>query len=600
MLNLQYTTLRESVSRGEITVERQRTEPCRGIFTTDGELVMLKRSIMENNHVNIRYRGTVYSVESGIRVDDFLHSINGEVPDTVLSALVNRRQVMLDFPLRGEVDLELVRFGDREGESVYKRSVSLMFYEACRELFPDARTVIGQSLGNCYHYQVRGEHPALEEMAPALEDRMRELYRENRPFRRSTVTIEEAVEYCRVHRCEDKLLLLATRRSSTVHTITCGVFIDLAYGPYAPHTGCCPTFGVMPFEDGLLLRFPRRADRSHLPRFTPRPLLFKTYVETRSWQEVLGVQNVGQLNQLCLNDEISNIIRIAEGLHEKKISHVADEILSHRPRVRLVTIAGPSSSGKTTFAKRLGIQLAVNGIEMVSLSLDNYYVNRDETPRDDQGRPDFESLEAIDLELFHRHLAELMKGGEILTPRFDFVTGTRKPEDAWREMRLENHQILVVEGIHGLNDRLTQSVPRDQKYRIFISALSQLAIDDHNRIFTSDARLIRRIVRDHLFRGFTAERTLDLWDRVRRGESRWIFPFQEQANVMFNSAVVYEPPVLKPYAERFLLQVPRTSRAYTEAYRLLKGLSLFVPIFPDEVPHTSILREFIGGSTFSY
>ncbi len=555
---------------------------------------------MENNQVEVRYRGAVHRVESGIRVDEFLRSINGEIPDTVLSALVNRRQVMLDFPLRGEVDLELVSFGDREGESVYKRSVSLMFYEACREIFPDARTVIGQSLGNCYHYQVRGEHPPLEEMAPAVEDRMRELYRENRPFLRSTVTIEEAEKYCRVNRCEDKLLLLATRRSSTVHTITCGVFVDLAVGPYAPRTRCCPTFGVMPFEDGLLLRFPRRADRSHLPRFTPRPLLFKTYVETRRWQEVLGVQNVGQLNQLCLDDEIHSIIRIAEGLHEKKISQVADEILSHRPRVRLVTIAGPSSSGKTTFAKRLGIQLRVNGIEMVSLSIDNYYVNREETPRDDQGRPDFESLEAIDLELFHRHLAELMKGGEILTPRFDFVSGTRKPKDAWSVMRLENHQLLVVEGIHGLNDRLTQSVPRDQKYRIFISALSQLAIDDHNRIFTSDARLIRRIVRDHLFRGFTAERTLDLWERVRRGEGKWIFPYQEQADVMFNSAVVYEPAVLKPYAERFLLQVPRTSRAYTEAYRLLKGLSLFVPIFPDEVPHTSILREFIGGSTFSY
>jgi len=309
---------------------------------------------------------------------------------------------------------------------------------------------------------------------------------------------------------------------------------------------------------------------------------------------------VGQLNHLCLNDEIHSIIRIAEGLHEKKISQVADEILSRRPRVRLVTIAGPSSSGKTTFAKRLGIQLRVNGIEMVSLSLDNYYVNRDETPRDDQGRPDFESLEAIDLDLFHRHLGELMNGGEILTPRFDFVSGTRKSEDAWGVMRLEDHQLLVVEGIHGLNNRLTQSVPQEQKYRIFISALSQLAIDDHNRIFTSDARLIRRIVRDHLFRGFTAERTLDLWGRVRRGEGRWIFPFQEQADVMFNSAVVYEPAVLKTYAERFLLQVPRTSKAYTEAYRLLKGLSLFVPIFPDEVPHTSILREFIGGSTFSY
>jgi uridine kinase len=555
---------------------------------------------MKNHQVEVRFGGDVHKVSSGIRVDEFLRGINGEIPDSVLSALVNRRQVMLDFPLTGVVDLELVSYGDREAESVYKRSVSLMFYEACQDLYPGARPVIGQSLGNCYHYQVYGEHRDLETVAPAIERRMREIHRERRPFQRVTVTIEEAEKYFRERGSRDKLLLLATRRSSTVHTITCGRFVDLAHGPYAPHTGCLAAFGVMPFEDGLMLRFPRRADRHKLPSFTPRPLLFKTYVETRRWQEVLDVQNVGQLNRLCLDGDISHIIRIAEGLHEKKIAQVADEILSRKPRTRLVTIAGPSSSGKTTFAKRLGVQLRVNGIEMVSLSLDNYYVNRAETPRDDEGRPDFEALEAIDLKLFHRQLAKLMAGEEVLTPRFEFVGGRRKPEDEWVSMRLEDHQVLVVEGIHGLNDQLTQSIPREKRYRIFISALSQLAIDDHNRLFTSDARLIRRIVRDHLFRGFTAERTLDLWERVRRGEGKWIFPFQEEADVMFNSALVYEPAVLKTFAERFLLQVPRTSRVYTEAYRLLKAQSMLVPIFPDEVPQISILREFIGGSTFRY
>jgi uridine kinase len=555
---------------------------------------------MNNNTVKIRYRGDVHTVDAGIRVDDFLRSINGTIPDTVLSALVNRRQVMLDFPLRGEVDLELVSFGDREGESVYKRSVSLMFYEACHRLYPGVRTVIGQSLGNCYHYQPRGEHTDLQKMAPAIEQLMLELHREKRPFRRETVTIEEAEKFCREHGCEDKLLLLATRRSSTVHTVSCGEFVDLAHGPCAPHTGCCPTFGVMPFEDGLLLRFPRRADRSHLPRFTPRQLLYRTYVETRRWQELLGVQNVGQLNRLCLEERSSHFIRIAEGLHEKKIAQIADEILSRSPRVRVVTIAGPSSSGKTTFAKRLGIQLWVNGIDMVTLSLDNYYVDREDTPRDEFGQLDFESIEAIDLDLFHRQLSDLLVGKEVMTPRFDFVSGRRMPEVDWRPLRLEDHQVLSIEGIHGLNDRLTQSVPRGKIYRIFISALSQLAIDDHNRIFTADARLVRRIVRDQLFRGFTAERTLDLWETVRKGEGQWIFPFQEQADVMFNSALVYEPAVLKVFAERFLLQVPRTNSAYTEAYRLLKHLSMFVPIFPDEVPQTSILREFIGGSAFKY
>lgn len=555
---------------------------------------------MENNHVDIRYAGRDHRVESGTRIDDFLIAVDGEIADSVLAALVNRRQVMLDFPLRGEVDLELVRYGDREGESVYKRSVSLMFYEACSELFPGARTVIGQSLGNCYHYQIRGEHPELEQMARAIERTMRSIFRERRPFRRRTVTIEEAERYFRQLGADDKLQLLATRRSSTVHTVTCGQFIDLAHGPCAPHTGCCPTFGVKPYGDGLMLRFPRRADRSQLPRFTARKLLFATYTETRRWQELLGVQNVGQLNRLCLNGDVRDLIRIAEGLHEKKIAQIADEILSRKPRVRVVTIAGPSSSGKTTFAKRLAIQLMVNGLEMVSLSLDNYYVNRDQTPRDANGELDFESIEAIDLGLFHRHLSQLLAGREVLTPRFDFVSGRRRDTSDWAPLRLRENQLLALEGIHGLNDRLTGSVTKSRRYRIFISALSQLAIDDHNRIFTSDARLIRRLVRDHLFRGFTAERTLLLWERVRRGEGKWIFPYQEHADVMFNSALLYEPAVLKVFAERFLLQVPRTSPAYTEAYRLLKHLSMFVPIFPDEVPHTSILREFVGGSTFRY
>ncbi len=556
---------------------------------------------MINNHVvEITYRGAVHRMEPGIRVDEFLDRVDGEVPDTILAALVNRREVMLDFPLRGEVVLELVCYGDREGESVYKRSASLMLYEAFLQLYPEAHLIIGQSMGNSYHYRVRGESPPLEEAAAAVEKLMEQLHRERRPFTRQTVTVEEVEKHFKAGGYDDKLLLLATRRSSTVHTITCGEFLDIAHGPYAPHTGCVPTFGVIPYGGGLLLRFPRRSNRERLPDFTPRPLLFGTYTETVHWEELLGIRHVGQLNRLCLNGEIRRMVRVAEGLHEKKIANIADDILSRRPRVRLILVAGPSASGKTTFAKRLGIQLKVNGVDPVALSLDNYYVNREDTPRDEHGNPDFESLDAIDLELFHSQIADLLAGAEVLTPRFDFVTGTRKSEDQWVPMRLREDQVLVAEGIHGLNERLTDNVSSQHAYRIFVSALSQLAIDDHNRILTSDARLIRRIVRDNLFRGFTTERTLELWERVRRGEGRWIFPFQERADVMFNSALVYEPAVLKVFAERFLLQVRRTSRTYAEAYRLLKFVSMFVPVFPDEVPQTSILREFIGGSTFRY
>ncbi len=553
---------------------------------------------MNESIVRVRYRGEDHSVSDGTRVDQFLTDVDGEIEETVLAALVNRRKVMLDFPLRGRVDLELVRFGDREGESVYKRSVCLLFHEACAELYPEVELIVGQSLGNCYHYQVRGKFPELKEMARDLEERMTVIRDEARPFIRRTVTVEELEDYFRRESEDDKLDLLGTRRSSTIPTISCGTFIDIAHGPFVPDTSCLPTFGVQPFGDGLVLRFPRRSDRQNLPPFTPRELLFKTYVETRHWQELLGVQRVGQLNQICLDGDVRHLVRVAEGLHEKKISRIADEIYGRLPGVKLVTIAGPSSSGKTTFSKRLGIQLRVNGVEPVALSLDNYYVNRSETPVDEDGKPDFESIEAIDLPMFREQLGVLMEGGEVRTPRFDFVTGLRVPERQWVPMRLKDGQVLVIEGIHGLNPRLTTSIPEDRIFRVYVSALSQLAIDDHNRIFTSDTRLTRRIVRDHLFRGFTAERTLDMWERVRRGEGKWIFPFQEQADVMFDSALVYEPAVLKVFAERFLLQVPRSSPTYTEAYRLLKGLSMLVPVFPDEVPHTSLLREFIGGSTF--
>jgi uridine kinase len=555
---------------------------------------------MNNGWVELRYQGEVRTVASGTRLDEFLISADQQISDRVLAALVNRRLVMLEFPLRGKAEIELVHYGSREGEAVYKRSVCLMLYEACCQLFPAARLVIGQSLGNCYHYQVRGIHPDLGEMSSALSNRMRELHEEKRLFVRQTVTIEEIEDFFEKGGHTDKLQLLSTHRSSTVHTITCGDFVEIAHGPYAPHTGCLPTFDVRPYEDGLLLQFPRRRDRDHLPDFTERTLFYKTYVETRSWQELLGVHHVGQLNRLCLNGGVKRILLIAEGLHEKKIAEIADQICSHRNQIRLVTIAGPSSSGKTTFAKRLDIQMRVNGVEPVSLSLDNYYVDREKTPRDEDGKLDFESLEAIDLPLFHEHLAALLAGREVLTPRFDFVAGRREPESKWKPFRLDEGQTLTIEGIHGLNPKLTEGIQQGQVFRIYISALTQLAIDDHNRIFTADARLIRRIVRDHLFRGFTAERSLDIWDRVREGEAKWIFPYQEDADVMFNSALVYETAVLKTYAIRFLLQVPKTHPTYTEAYRLLKFLSMFVPIFPDEVPQTSILREFIGGSAFRY
>jgi uridine kinase len=551
--------------------------------------------------VVVVYEGERRSVASGTVVEQFLREVHGELPAEILAALVNRRLVMVDFPLRGlRVDLEAVRMGSRQGESVARRSAAMVLLAAARDLYPEARLVVGQSLGGGYFYSWQADSPLTLHIASSIGRRMEEICVEDRPFERFTMTLEEADAAFRRAGDASKIALLATHRSSTVPVQRCGSFLDIAHGTTAPSTGRVKGFALVPYEDGMLLRFPRNGDPQSLPPLRPQPKLFGIYRETRDWNTVLGVGNVGSLNRLCLSGEISDVIRIAEGFHEKKIAHVADMVAERRGSVRVVVVAGPTASGKTTFIKRLGVQLRVNGIRPVGLSLDNYFVDRARTPVGEDGKPDYESIEALDLALFNEQLAGLLRGEEIAIPRYDFVLGRRVARDRWRPQRLAEDQVLLIEGIHALNDRLTAAVPREATFRVFISALTQLTLDDHNRIFTSDARLLRRIVRDRMFRGHTTAQTLEMWNAVRRGEARGIFPFQESADVMFNSALVYEPAVLKVFAERFLLEVPREHHTYTEAYRLLKFLAWFVPVFQDDVPHTSILREFIGGSAFEY
>ena len=554
---------------------------------------------MSHEPVVVSFAGERRRVPSGTTVEQFLTQVHGAVPDDVLAALVNRRLVALDFPLRGfQVDLEPVHASSRHGEAVARRSASLVLLEAARELYPEAHLAVGQSLGGGYFFSWRADTPLTPQTVASIERRMLEICAEDRPFARRSATIEEAEAIFRASGDQSKLALLAIHRASTVALVSCGSFVDIAHFTAAPSTGRVRGFALVPYEDGLLLRFGRNGDPAHLPALQPQPKLFAAYRETRRWNEVLGVANVGALNRMCLTGEISDLIRIAEGFQEKKIAAIADAIASRGGGVRLVLVAGPSSSGKTTFIHRLGIQLRVNGIEPVGVSLDNYFVDRDKTPLGPDGKPDYEALEALDLELFNDHLAALLRGEEVETPRYDFVHGRRAATDRAERQRLLPHQLLVVEGIHGLNHRLTESVAEEAKYRVFISALTQLTLDDHNRIFTSDARLLRRIVRDRLFRGHPATRTLEMWDNVRRGEARGIFPFQEEADVIFNSALVYEPAILRVWAERFLLEVPREHPSYTEAYRLLKFLSWFVPVTEKGVPQISLLREFIGGSAF--
>ncbi|HPC82664.1 MAG TPA: hypothetical protein PLR87_04770 [Thermoanaerobaculaceae bacterium] len=550
--------------------------------------------------VVVSFQGERRQVASGMTVAQFLTDYFDRLPDDILAALVNRRLVMLDFPLRGHhVDLEAVRLPSRDGEAVFRRSASLVLLEAVRELYPEARLTVGQSLGKGYFFSWQAPFPLTLQVVSSIARRVDEICREDRPFVRRVVTLEEAETLFRAAGQEATLALLATYRSSTVPLVSCGTFHDIAHGAVAPSAGRLKGVAVLPYEDGLLLRFPRNGEPASERPLRPQPKLFAIYRETRRWNEVLGVANVGALNRVCLSGEISEVIRIAEGFQEKRIAQIADAIAAERKRIRMVLVAGPSASGKTTFIKRLGIQLRVNGIQPVGLSLDNYFVNRDRTPVDSDGKPDYEAIEALDLALLNQQLDALLRGEEVAVPRYNFLTGTRDEPGRWTRLHLEPDQVLLVEGIHALNPKLTEAIPEHTKFRLFISALTQLILDDQNRIFTSDARLIRRLVRDRLYRGHPVTRTLEMWSSVRRGEARGIFPFQEQADIMFNSALVYEPAVLKVYAERFLLEVPREHPTYTEAYRLLKFLAWFVPIFQDDVPHTSLLREFIGGSAFS-
>ena len=554
---------------------------------------------MVQPEITVRYEGRQLRVASGTTVAEVLRSVHGTLPDELLAALVNRRMVMLDFPLRGlEVSLEAVLLGSREGEGVARRSASLLLLEAVHLEFPDVRLVVGQSLGGGYFYRWLGEPAVSPETVAAVGRRMTALCDEDRAIVRRVITLENAEAIFRSTGQTSKLELLRVYRSSTIPVVSCGEVVDLVHGPVAPSAGLIRGFSVVPYEDGLLLRFPR--DGEPAPALGPQPKLFATYRETRSWNETIGVANVGALNRLCVSGEISDVIRIAEGFHEKKLAAVADAIAQRRGRLRLVLVAGPSASGKTTFIKRLGIQLRVNGLRPVGLSLDNYFVDRARTPHGPDGKPDYEALEALDLELFNEHLAALLDGRTVEVPEYDFVRGARAERERWTSMRLAGDEVLQIEGIHALNPRLTGAISESAKFRLFVSALTQLTLDDHNRIFTSDSRLLRRIVRDRLFRGHDTTHSLEMWGSVRKGEARGIFPYQENADVMFNTALVYEPAVLKVYAERFLLEVPREHPTYTEAFRLLKFLQWFVPIFEHDVPSTSILREFIGGSAFRY
>lgn len=559
------------------------------------------KTTAEPRRIQVVLNGTEVEASAGLSVVRMLerHPHPGRLAP--LGAVVNGRLRSLGHTLVSDCTVETVDYASKDGASIYRRTATLLLCEAAAEIDPSLNPVVGQALAGGYYFSLRRNGAAPGEIEPALVARLKEgmlrIIAEDRPVIVERVAVEEALGHFRKSGAQDKVMLLETTRRAEVQWGRVGTFKDLVIGPLAPSAGAIARFDLASYAAGMVLRFPGR-DFQIRPMTQNQSKLYGAYLETRTWNDELEVSNVGQLNNAVIRGHVSEIIRIAEGFHERKIVAIADEIHRRQPQARLVLVAGPSASGKTTFTKRLGVQLRVLGLRPVAISMDNYYVDRVDTPKHSDGTYNFESLDALDLELFNDQVRRLVSGEAVDTPVYSFPTGTRSAKTV--SMQLRPGEILLVEGIHCLNERLTVGVPHENKFKIYVSALTQLSIDDHSRIFTSDVRLLRRLVRDRLYRGYSAGDTLRQWPSVRAGEDRYIFPFQEEADVMFNSALVYEPAVLRTFAERFLLEIPIDSPVQSEAYRLLKFLHLLVPLFPEEVPQNSLLREFIGGSAFHY
>ena len=556
--------------------------------------------VLEEHPIQVVLNGQSLEVPAGTNVQSLLdaHRHPSELPP--LGAVVNGRLRSIDHNLVSNCTVRTVDFSSKDGAGIYIRTLILVLCEAVHEVKPACSPVVGQSLAGGYSFTFRVNGELTEEMSPALvrdiKRHMQKIISEDRPVRVRRVAVEEAIEYYRGIKAWDKVKLLETVRRAEVQLASIGKYRDLVVGPLVRTTGILKLFDLVSYASGMILRFPARDFRMRpKPKFQKK--LYNAYRETRRWNEELGVANVGQLNEAVIKGHVSDIIRVAEGFHEKKIAAIADEI-HDRKNCRLVLVAGPSSSGKTTFTKRLMVQLRVLGLRPVAISMDNYYVDRVDTPKHPDGSYNFESLEALDLELFNAQVKDLIRGKRVETPIYSFTKGERVERTV--PMQLGPKDVLISEGIHCLNPVLTEGIPAKRKFTIYVSALTQLSLDDHSRIFTADVRLLRRIVRDRLYRNYTAQDTLRGWGSVRSGENRYIFPFQENADAMFNSALVYEPAVIRTYAERFLLEVPLDSPVMSDCYRLLRFLHMLVPLFPEEVPQNSLLREFIGGSAFRY
>jgi uridine kinase len=516
----------------------------------------------------------------------------------VLAAKLDNELCPLDMVPDAAARLEWVTYTDKPGLEIYQRSACFILNMAVAETAHNTRLVIGHSISNGFYYDFFCGIPITQEVLNGITAKMREIIGRDLPFMRRVLPRAEAIQYFADRAMSDSRRLVENSTIDQVQVYENGRFANIEIYPLAYSTGAVSRFELKTYSPGFVILFPEQENFTVTNHIGKTRKLFQIYQESKNWGKILGVSDVGRLDQIIAKNGISEIIKVAEGLHEKKIARIADTITSKKEDLRLVLVAGPSASGKTTFSKRLATQLQVNGIRPLALSMDNYFVDRESCPRDERGELDFEALGALDLDLFNRHLADLLDGREVAVPRFHFETGSRKNER--HNLWLEDDQILVVEGIHALNPKISATVAERHKFRIYVSALTQLTINDHSRISTTDTRILRRLVRDSSFRNYKGDQTLKRFPSVIRGERRNTFPFQESADAMFNSWLVYELAVLKDLAVPLLQNIAANDETYTEARRLLMFLMLFQPVAADGVPPTSILREFIGGSSFHY
>jgi len=548
-------------------------------------------------HIRCKNNKKSLKVPMGSTLSDVFKEINLQMPYGPVSAKVNNKVEGLHYRVYHNKDVEFLDLHTQSGIRTYTRSLFLVLCKAVHDLYSRSEVIIDIPVSNGYYCNLKLGHAITAEDVNRIRTRMQEIVNAHLPIQRFETTTEEAIDMFSKLGDEQKAKLL--KSSGTLYTVyyVLDDYKDYYYGSMLTNTSQLYLFGLEPYFDGVLLRIPSVQDPSQLGALIRQDKMFEVFKEHHRWQSLLGIKTVGDFNEAVGNGEATNLINVSEALQEKKISQIADKIAAKKD-IKVVLIAGPSSSGKTTFCKRLSVQLLASGVKPVQISLDDYFVNREETPKDEQGEYDYESIYALNIPLINEQFNALFNGQEVELPKYNFQTGSS--EKSGNKLHLEENNVLVVEGIHALNPTLTAQIPDDRKFKIYASALTTILLDNHNYIPTTDNRLLRRIVRDYKYRGCSAQETIRRWPSVRAGENKWIFPYQEQADVMFNTAMLFELAVIKPQAEEVLEQVPENCEEYAEAYRLRKFLKYFSPLPFRDLPPTSLLREFLGGSSFNY